>query len=198
MVIFIRYIMKQRCKQCQLDFDVDDYISSEIRSIMEEEQVCFTCAFWKWQKKLDESRPNEGILPIITQEYYKKVSCTNKQTHYCLTLGINNLLAKKTTVQELFNNIYTGILTTDGYLFPYTGYSEHGGISHQGDIPVNNKDFTTNAIFIHGSELKEILALKGLSTCPYGNIMPERFYYYYYGFFVKVPEEVVKSKFNMD
>ena len=189
--------MKQKCKQCHLDFDVDDYNSSEISSIMEEEQVCFTCAFWKWQKKLDESRPNEGILPIITQEYYKKVSCTNKQTHYCLTLGINNLLAKKTTVQELFNNIYTGILTTDGYLFPYTGYSEHGGISHQGDIPINNKDFTTNAIFIHGSELNEILALKGLSTCPYGNIMPERFYYYYYGFFVKVPEEVVKSKFNM-
>ena len=190
--------MKQRCKQCHLDFDVDDYNSSEIRSIMEEEQVCFTCAFWKWQKKLDESRPHEGILPIITQEYYKKVSCTNKQTHYCLTLGINNLLAKKTTVQELFNNIYTGILTTDGYLFPYTRYSEHGGISHQGDIPINNKDFTTNAIFIHGSELNEILAIKGLSTCPYGKIMPERFYYYYNGFFVKVPEEVVKSKFNMD
>ena len=196
MVIFIRYIMKQKCKQCHLDFDVDDYNSSEISSIMEEEQVCFTCAFWKWQKKLDESRPNEGILPIITQEYYKKVSCINKQTHYCLTLGINNLLAKKTTVQELFNNIYTGILTTDGYLFPYTGYSEHGGISHQGDIPINNKDFTTNAIFIYGSELNEILALKWLSTHPYCNIMTEKFNYY--GFSIKVPEEVVKSKFNMD
>lgn len=100
----------------------------------------------------------------------------------------------------MFNNIYTGILTIDGYLFPYTGYSEHGGISHQGDIPINNKDFTTNAIFIYGSELKEILALKGLSTYPYGpygTIMPEKFNYYY-GFFVKVPEEVVKSKFNMD
>lgn len=188
--------MKQQCKQCHLDFDVDDYNSSEIISIMEEEQVCFTCTFWKWQKKLDESRPNEGILPIITQEYYKKVSCTNKQTHYCLTLGINNLLAKKTTVQELFHNIYTGILTTDGYLFPYTRYSKDGGISHQGDIPINNKDFTTNAIFIYGSELKEILDLKWLSTHPYCNIMPEKFNYY--GFSIKVPEEVVKSKFNID
>lgn len=192
--------MKPQCKQCHWDFDVEDYNPSEIRSIMEEEQVCFTCAFWKWQKKLDESRPNEGTLPIITQEYYRAGNCTNKQTHYCLTLGVNNVWVKRTTVQELFKNIYTGILTIEGYLFPYTGYNKYGGgITHQGDIPVNNRDFTTNAIFIHSSELEELLALKKLSICPIPmNMMPKELNGDCYGYFIKVPEEVVKYKFNTD
>lgn len=58
---------------------------------MEEQHLCFKCAFWKWQKRLDvEVRPNEGIIPIITQKYYKTVVQVNTQTHYCLTLGDNH------------------------------------------------------------------------------------------------------------
>ena len=130
---------------------------------MEEQHLCFKCAFWKWQKRLDvEVRPKEGIIPIITQKYYKNVVQVNTQTHYCLTLGPNNLISRARVdsgngIQDLFKHITTGILTTDGYLYPYTGYSKDGGLSHQGDIPVNNHDFQTNAKFIQVEELHELI-----------------------------------------
>lgn len=124
MVIFIRYHMKQVCNQCHKDYDVEEFNPCEIRSIMEEQHLCFKCAFWKWQKRLDvEVRPKEGIIPIITQKYYKTVVQVNTQTHYCLTLGHNNLISRARTysgngIQDLFRHITTGILTTDGYPIP--------------------------------------------------------------------------------
>lgn len=189
--------MKQQCKNCYKDFEVDDF-NREIRSIMENTGNCFTCAFWKWQKSMDYDRPLQGTLPIITQEFYKMVSSCNRQTHYCLTLGKSNLVRTKSDIEEIFNHIYTGILTTKGYLFPYTGYSKHGGITHQGEIPVNNKDFDTNAIFIHGSELAELLNRADLYTEPVpleiaeGNFLNRRWE------IVMVPEHIVRRKFNLD
>lgn len=121
--------MKQQCKECYNEFDLEDFSPCAIRRIMEMERVCFTCAFWKWQKEMDSCRPwKEGILPIITQEFYKTVSSCNRQNHYCLTLGNNNLICTKSDIKEIFRNITTGILTIEGYLFPYTDYSKHGGI----------------------------------------------------------------------
>ena len=191
--------MKQQCKVCHKEFDIEDFNPCTIRQIMEKEQVCFTCAFWKDQKALDSSRPwNEGVLPIITQEFYKSVSsCSNRQFHYCLTLGNNNLIRTKSYIKEIFRNITTGILTIEGYLFPYTGYSKQGGITHQGEIPVNNKDFDTNAMFIQGSELLELLNRADLYTepVPYGiaegNLSSE-------WEIIMVPEHIVRSKFNLD
>lgn len=53
--------MKQVCNQCHKDYDVEEFNPCEIRSIMEEQHLCFKCAFWKWQKRLDvEVRPKEG------------------------------------------------------------------------------------------------------------------------------------------
>ena len=75
--------MKQICNQCHNDYDVEEFNPCEIRSIMEEEQLCFKCAFWKWQLKLDkEVRPN-------------------KQSHYCLTLGPNNLIGRKWRTENI-------------------------------------------------------------------------------------------------
>ena len=66
MVIFIFYLMKQICNQCHNDYDVEEFNPCEIRSIMEEEQLCFKCAFWKWQLKLDkEVRPKENVIPLV-------------------------------------------------------------------------------------------------------------------------------------
>ena len=154
---------KEICTKCHWGYDPKEFNPCEIRSIMEEQHLCFKCAFWKWQKRLDvEVRPKEGIIPIITQKYYKNVVQVNTQTHYCLTLGPNNLISRARVdsgngIQDLFKHITTGILTTDGYLYPYTGYSKDGGLSHQGDIPVNNHDFQTNAKFIQVEELHELI-----------------------------------------
>lgn len=190
--------MKQQCKVCSKEFDIEDFNPCTIRQVMEKEQVCFTCAFWKVQKALDSCRPwNEGVLPIITQEFYKKVSSCNRQEHYCLTLGKHNLIRTKSDIKEIFRNITTGILTIEGYLFPYTGYSKDGGITHQGDIPVNNKDFDNNAMFIQGSEILELLNRADLYTVPVpydiakGNLTSE-------WEIVMVPEHIVRSKFNLD
>ncbi len=142
--------MKQICNQCHNYYDVEEFSLCEIRSIMEEEQLCFKCAFWKWQLKLDkEVRPKENVIPLVSQEYYKTVVLPNKQSHYCLTLGPNNLIGRKwrtENISDIFDKrfITSGILTIDGHLYPYTGYSKDGGITHQGDIPVNNRDFATN------------------------------------------------------
>lgn len=88
--------MKQVCNQCHKDYDVEEFNPCEIRSLMEEEHLCFKCAFWKWQLKLDKGvRPKENVIPLVSQEYYKTVVRPNKQSHYCLTLGPNNLIGRK-------------------------------------------------------------------------------------------------------
>lgn len=152
--------MVQECKICNNAFDVEEFSSCEVRAIMEEEHICFKCAFWKMQKRRDGIRPDMGIIPIILQ---KQILGGNEQSHYCLTIGPNNVISRekylndKVGIKDLFKNVTTGILTTDGWLFPYNGYSQSGGLSHQGTIPVNNHDFTTNAKFIYGGELSELI-----------------------------------------
>ena len=185
---------KEICTKCHNDYDVEEFNPCEIRSIMEEEQLCFNCAFWKWQKQMDvEVRPKEGVIPIITQKYYKTVSRLNKQSHYCLTLGPNNMAYMSrgcNTVKDLFKHITCGILTTDGHLYPYTGYSKDGGISHQGDIPVNNKDFVTNAKFIQNEELYKLINSVHVKLELWDNTVPGVFH-------VKVDKEIVDKKFNL-
>lgn len=71
--------MKQVCNQCHYDYDVEEFNPCEIKSIMEEEHLCFKCAFWKWQLKLDkEVRPKENVIHLVSQEYYKTVVRPNK------------------------------------------------------------------------------------------------------------------------
>lgn len=201
--------MKQQCKYCHNEFDIEDFSPCAIRRIMETERVCFTCAFWKWQKEMDSCRPwKDGILPIITQEFHKVEGFCNKQNHpclipsnrqnhYCLTLGSNNLIRTESDIKEIFRNITTGILTIEGHLFPYTDYSKQGGITYQGEIPENNKDFYTNAIFIQGSELEELLSRADLYTKQviYG---PSEIRMITNWKIVTVPESIIKRKFNLD
>ena len=188
--------MKQQCKYCHNEFDLEDFSPCAIRRIMEMERVCFTCAFWKWQKEMDHCRPwKEGILPIITQEFHKVEGI--RQNHYCLTLGSNNLVRTESDIKKIFQNVTTGILTIEGRLFPYTPYSKQGGITYQGEIPVNNKDFYTNAIFIQGSELEELLSRADLYTKQvlYG---PPEIRLETEWKIVMVSEPIIKRKFNLD
>lgn len=94
------------------------------------------------------------------------------------------------TVKDLFKHITCGILTTDGHLYPYTGYSKDGGLSHQGDIPVNNKDFVTNAKFIQNDELYELINSVHVKLELWDNTVPGVFH-------VKVDKEIVDKKFNL-
>ena len=185
---------KEICTKCHNDYDVEEFNPCEIRSIMEEHHLCFKCAFWKWQLKLDkEVRPKEGIIPIITQKYYKIVSRLNKQSHYVLHTGPNNMAYMSrgcNTIKDLFKHITCGILTTDGHLYPYTGYSEDGGLSHQGDIPVNNKDFVTNAQFIQNEELYKLINSVHVKLELWDNTVPGVFH-------VKVDKEIVDKNFNL-
>lgn len=191
---------KEICTQCHGEYDPEEFNPCEIRSIMEEQHLCFKCAFWKWQKAFwkwqkrwdVEVRPKEGIIPIITQKYYENVVT---QTHYCLTLGPNNLISRARVdsgngIQDLFKHITTGILTTDGYLYPYTRYSKDGGLSHQGDIPVNNHDFQTNAKFLQVEELHELINLVYVELELLEDNHPGVFR-------VKVPQWIVDKKFNI-
>ena len=186
---------KEICNQCHNDC-IEELDPCEIRSIMEEQHLCFRCAFWKWQKRLDvEVRPKEGVIPIIIQEYYKTVSCFNKQSHYVLHLGPNNMAYMSrgcNTVKDLFKHIPCGILTTDGYLYPYTyiGYSKDGGLSYQGAIPVNNNDFVTNAKFIQNEELYKLINSVHVKLELWDNTVPGVFR-------VKVDKEIVDKKFNL-
>lgn len=195
MVIFIRYHMKQVCNQCHKDYDVEEFNPCEIRSLMEEEHLCFKCAFWKWQLKLDkEVRPKENVIPLVSQEYYKTVVRPNKQSHYCLTLGPNNLIGRKwgtENISDIFDKrfITSGILTTEGHLYPYTGYSKDGGITHQGDIPVNNRDFATNAKFLHNEELYVLVNSRYVGLELLDDNIPGVFR-------VKVAKEIVDKQFN--
>ena len=55
---------KEICNQCHNDC-IEEFDLGEIRSIMEEQHLCFKCAFWKWQKRLDvEVRPC-GLVATI-------------------------------------------------------------------------------------------------------------------------------------
>lgn len=187
--------MKQICNKCHNDYDVEEFNPCEIRSIMEEQHLCFKCAFWKWQLKLDkEVLPKENVIPLVTKKYiYLTVSCFNKQSHYVLHPGPNNMAYMSrgcNTVKDLFKHITCGILTTDGHLYPYTGYSEDGGLSYQGDIPVNNKDFVTNAKFIQNEELYDLINSVHVKLELWDNTVPGVFH-------VKVDKEIVDKKFNL-
>lgn len=43
------------CKLCNKQDNPENYVVDEIRLIMETRHVCFNCAFWLWQKALDDS-----------------------------------------------------------------------------------------------------------------------------------------------
>lgn len=186
---------KEICTKCHWEYDPEEFNPCEIRSIMEEQHLCFKCAFWKWQLKLDkEVRPKENVIPLVSQEYYKTVVRPNKQSHYCLTLGPNNLIGRKwrtENISDIFDKrfITSGILTIDGHLYPYTGYSKDGGITHQGDIPVNNRDFATNAKFIHNEELYALVNSRYVELELLDDNVPGVFR-------VKVAKEIVDKQFN--
>ncbi|MCM1438778.1 MAG: hypothetical protein NC131_06155 [Roseburia sp.] len=110
---------------------------------------------------------------MVTQKYYKTVSSSNPKSHWCLTLGSNNLLKSDgQELESLFRNTSGGILTIEGYLFPYTQYNKRGGsITHQGDIPINNRDFQCNARFLDLRDTIELLNLKDLMRVPLTEVL---------------------------
>lgn len=143
---------------------------------------------------IKEFAQKENVIPLVSQEYYKTVVRPNKQSHYCLTLGPNNLIGRKggtENISDIFDKrfITSGILTTEGHLYPYTGYSKDGGITHQGDIPVNNRDFATNAKFLHNEELYALVNSRYVGLELLDDNIPGVFR-------VKVAKEIVDKQFN--
>lgn len=206
-----------KCKECSWDYDLEEYDpNGEIPQIMKEQGLCFRCAFWVYQFRKDSERILEGVLPIITKKFYKSVSGVNPHTHYCLTVGPNNTLGPEDALGYIFNRS-GGVITLDGYVFPYNGNSSKGGITHQGDIPINFKRFSCNAKFLTYQEVMQVINFKGVTKVPVEeafqvklqnllieykevteplqlNLNPDLKYRY----IIKVPREVVEKMLNLN
>lgn len=150
-----------KCNQCHWDYDLSEFQENlEIPQIMKAEGLCFKCAFWKYQAKHDQTRPLVGVIPLVSKERYKSTSGVNPHAHYCLTMGSYNTLTQDEPIGSKFQRS-GGVLTIEGYLFPYNGYSQYyGGITHQGEIPVNVRGFNCNAKFLTYQEVMQLLNRK--------------------------------------
>ena len=59
--------MSKHCSLCTKEYDLEDYEpSSKIFKIMEEKNLCFSCAFWTWRlaedKALELLHNNQGLF----------------------------------------------------------------------------------------------------------------------------------------
>ena len=62
---------KKTCKLCGKPSEPEHYDLDRIREIMEEQHVCFKCAFWLWQHECDQNDPKrEGRFAVIGGRHY--------------------------------------------------------------------------------------------------------------------------------
>lgn len=206
--------MAKHCSLCTKEYDLEDYEpSSKIFKIMEEKNLCFSCAFWTWRlaedKALELLHNNQNLfLAKLRKEEVDDLNPWDdfEQSDNTLLLRYpswwfgrpvildgSHLIfhvghADKYQKVDLYHN---HILMDDGTIYPYIMGLQNGGkgLTFQGEIPAHFRwsPNTPSGFKDNAVLLSEIdiaeLKAKGLKE-PFINI-PNA-----------VPQEIVKKYFN--
>ena len=201
--------MAKHCSLCTKEYDLEDYEpSSKIFKIMEEKNLCFSCAFWTWRlaedKALELLHNNQGLFvaklrkevikPIYPWEDFEQSDTTLLSRYHRWIFGRPIILDGSHYIIHVSVNIHTRggylypeyyILMDDGTIYPY----QRELITHQGTIPAHfmwsentPSGFKNNAVLLSNLDIEELKA-KGIRE-PFIN-KPNT-----------VPQEIVKKYFN--
>ena len=206
--------MAKHCSLCTKEYDLEDYEpSSKIFKIMEEKNLCFSCAFWTWRLAEDKAlellhKDKHFFLAKLRKEVVEDRNPWNyfEQSDDTLLLryprwwfgrpvildGSHHIFhvgnVDKYQRVDLYHNY---ILMDDGTIYPYImGLQCNGkGLTVQGEIPAhfmwseNTPEGFKNNAVLLSNIDIEELKAKGLKE-PFINI-PNA-----------VPQEIVKKYFN--
>lgn len=206
--------MAKHCSLCTKEYDLEDYEpSSKIFKIMEEKNLCFSCAFWTWRLAEDKAlellhNDKDFFLAKLRKEVVEDRNPWNyfEQSDDTLLLryprwwfgrpvildGSHHIFhvgnVDKYQRVDLYHNY---ILMDDGTIYPYImGLQCNGkGLTFQGEIPAhfmwseNTPSGFKNNAVLLSNPDIEELKAKGLKE-PFINI-PNA-----------VPQEIVKKYFN--
>ena len=206
--------MAKHCSLCTKEYDLEDYEpSSKIFKIMEEKNLCFSCAFWTWRLYEDKAlellhKDKDFFLAKLRKEVVEDRNPWNyfEQSDDTLLLryprwwfgrpviidGSHHIFhvgnVDKYQRVDLYHNY---ILMDDGTIYPYImGLQCNGkGLTFQGNIPArvmwseNTPSGFKNNAVLLSNIDIEELKAKGLKE-PFINI-PNA-----------VPQEIVKKYFN--
>ena len=206
--------MAKHCSLCTKEYDLEDYEpSSKIFKIMEEKNLCFSCAFWTWRLYEDKAlellhKDKDFFLAKLRKEVVEDRNPWNyfEQSDDTLLLRYprwwfgrpvildgSHLIFHVGNVDkyqrvDLYHNY---ILMDDGTIYPYImGLQFNGkGLTFQGEIPAhfmwseNTPSGFKNNAVLLSNLDIEELKSKGLKE-PFINI-PNA-----------VPQEIVKKYFN--
>lgn len=206
--------MAKHCSLCTKEYDLEDYEpSSKIFKIMEEKNLCFSCAFWTWRLYEDKTlellhNDKDFFLAKLRKEVVEDRNPWNyfEQSDDTLLLRYprwwfgrpvildgSHLIFHVGNVDkyqrvDLYHNY---ILMDDGTIYPYImGLQCNGkGLTFQGEIPAhfmwseNTPSGFKNNAVLLSNPDIEELKAKGLKE-PFINI-PNA-----------VPQEIVKKYFN--
>ena len=205
--------MAKHCSLCTKEYDLEDYEpSSKIFKIMEEKNLCFSCAFWTWRlyedkalellhndkdlflarlrkEVLDDTEPwnyfeqSDSTLLLRYPRWWFGRPVILDGSHYIFHVG-------NVDKYQRIDPYHNYILMDDGTIYPYImGLYEGKGLTFQGEIPAHFRwsqntpsGFKDNAVLLSELDISELKA-KGLKE-PFINI-PNA-----------VPQEIVKKYFN--
>ena len=154
--------MVKHCSLCTKEYDLEDYEpSSMIFKIMEERNLCFSCAFWTWRlyedkalellhndkdlflaklrkEVLDDTEPwnyfeqSDSTLLLRYPRWWFGRPVILEGSHHIFHVG--NMIDKCQRV-DLYHNY---ILMDDGTIYPYAmGLYGGRGLTFQGEIPAH-------------------------------------------------------------
>lgn len=206
--------MAKHCSLCTKEYDLEDYEpSSKIFKIMEEKNLCFSCAFWTWRLYEDKAlellhKDKDFFLAKLRKEVVEDRNPWNyfEQSDDTLLLRYPRWWFGRPVILDGFHHIFhvgnvdkyqrvdlyhNYILMDDGTIYPYImGLQCNGkGLTFQGEIPAHFMwSENTPSGFKDNAVLLsnldiEELKAKGLKE-PFINI-PNA-----------VPQEIVKKYFN--
>lgn len=95
--------MVRTCKYCGSEFNSEEYVKCDIRSIMEIEHVCFTCGFWL--EKLEQH--NEHVF--VTSDYVRNIGSIVDKTKVKGFLGCggrDHFVKYNDARYEWYNNVW--------------------------------------------------------------------------------------------
>lgn len=201
--------MAKHCSLCTKEYDLEDYEpSSKIFKIMEEKNLCFSCAFWTWRlaedKALELLHNNRGLFlaklkkevikPLYPWEDFEQSDTTLLSMYNRWVFGRPIILDGSHYIIHVSVDIHNRggylyledyILMDDGTIYPY----QMGLLTHQGTIPAHfmwsentPSCFKNNAVLLSNLDIEELKA-RGIRE-PFIN-KPNT-----------VPQEIVKKYFN--
>ena len=131
--------MQITCPICGRVDDIEEYINSPIRKIMEEKKCCFHCAFWYNINEVDKD-PYDLSIPVVVNHSHWSYHLSNP-----------------IRFEQSHGWSYKPIPTMHYILFENGMIAETNQLWHQGTVPEYFYDLIpNNAVFIDRAEFDQI------------------------------------------